>query len=84
MIEAFSFIKLLKKNKLSQVYISKRKVTGTHLINGTVCYPKPFSDFIHPYEVLGYGNQSSKVKPLAIKESEHRWYLVAQDEKMAA
>jgi predicted DNA-binding transcriptional regulator YafY len=22
-----------------------------------------------------------KIKPLAIKESEHRWYLVAQDEK---
>ncbi|MGO4820580.1 MULTISPECIES: helix-turn-helix transcriptional regulator [unclassified Flavobacterium] len=84
MIEAFSIHQALKEgNKLSpSIYLEKRKVTGTHLINGILYAIQ--NRFLISFTHTKFWNMDisqRRVKPLAIKESEHRWYLIAQDEK---
>jgi proteasome accessory factor B len=83
-IEAFSIHQALKEgNKLSPcIYLEKRKVTGTHLINGILyaVQNRFFISFTHT-KFWDMEISQRRVKPLAIKESEHRWYLIAQDEK---
>jgi hypothetical protein len=55
-IEAFSIHQALKEgNKLSQAFISKRKVTGTHLING-ILYAIQIVLISFTHTVLGHGN----------------------------
>jgi proteasome accessory factor B len=84
MIEAFSIHQALKEgNKLSpSIYLEKRKVTGTHLINGILyaIQNRLLISFTHT-KFWDMEISQRRVKPLAIKESEHRWYLIAQDEK---
>lgn len=84
MIDAFSIHHALQEgNKLSpSVFLEKRKSLGTEHIygiihaiqNGTVLqftYQKHWEDF----------SSQRKVYPIAIKESQQRWYLVALDKK---
>jgi proteasome accessory factor B len=84
MIDAFSIHHALQKgNKLSpSVFLEKRKSLGTEHIygiihaiqNGTVLqftYQKHWEDF----------SSQRNVYPIAIKESQQRWYLVALDKK---
>ncbi|OCB74002.1 WYL domain-containing protein [Flavobacterium crassostreae] len=84
MIEAFSIHQALKEgNKLSpSIYLEKRKVTGTHLISGILyaIQNRFLISFTHT-KFWDMEISQRSVKPLAIKESEHRWYLIAQDEK---
>lgn len=84
MIEAFSIHQALKEgNKLSpSIYLEKRKVTGTHLINGILyaIQNRFLISFTHT-KFWDMEISQRRVKPIAIKESEHRWYLIAQDEK---
>lgn len=84
MIEAFSIHQALKEgNKLSpSIYLEKRKVTGTHLINGIVyaIQNRFLISFTHT-KFWDMEISQRSVKPLAIKESEHRWYLIALDDK---
>jgi proteasome accessory factor B len=84
MIEAFSIHQALKEgNKLSpSIYLEKRKVTGTHLINGILyaIQNRFLISFTHT-KFWDMKISQRRVKPLAIKESEHRWYLIALDEK---
>jgi proteasome accessory factor B len=84
MMDAFSIHHALQKgNKLSpSVFLEKRKSLGTEHIYG----------IIHAIQngcVLQFTHQSHwkdnstqrEVKPIAIKESQQRWYLVALDKK---
>lgn len=84
MIEAFSIHQALNEgNKLSpSIYLEKRKVTGTHLING-ILYAIQNHFLVSFTHTKFWDMEISQrtVKPVAIKESEHRWYLIAQDEK---
>lgn len=84
MIEAFSIHQALKDgDKLSpSIYLEKRKVTGTHLING-ILYAIQNRFMISFTHTKFWDMEISQriVKPIAIKESDHRWYLIARDEK---
>lgn len=84
MIDAFSIHHALQEgNKLSpSVFLEKRKSLGTENIygiihaiqNGTILqfnYQKHWENF----------STQREVKPIAIKESQQRWYLVALDKK---
>ena len=84
MIDAFSIHHALQEgNKLSpSVFLEKRKSLGTEHIYGIIhaiqnlyllqfTHQKHWEDFITQREV----------KPIAIKESQQRWYLVALDKK---
>ena len=80
MIDAFSIHHALQEgNKLSpSVFLEKRKSLGTEHIHGVIhaiqnqyvlqfTYQKHWEDF----------STQREVKPIAIKESQQRWYLVA-------
>lgn len=84
MMDAFSIHHALQEgNKLSpSVFLEKRKSLGTEHIYGIIhaiqnlywlqfTYQKHWEDFSNQREV----------KPIAIKESQQRWYLVALDKK---
>ena len=84
MIDAFSIHHALQEgNKLSpSVFLEKRKSLGTEHIHGIIhaiqngyvlqfIYQKHWEDF----------STQREVKPIAIKESQQRWYLVALDKK---
>lgn len=84
MIDAFSIHHALQEgNKLSpSVFLEKRKSLGTEHIHGIIhaiqngyllqfTYQKHWEDF----------STEREVKPIAIKESQQRWYLVALDKK---
>ena len=84
MIDAFSIHQALQEgNKLSpSVFLEKRKSLGTEHIHGIIhaiqnlyllqfTYQKHWEDF----------STKREVKPIAIKESQQRWYLVALDKK---
>jgi proteasome accessory factor B len=84
MIDAFSIHHALQEgNKLSpSVFLEKRKSLGTEHIHGIIhaiqngyllqfTYQKHWEDF----------STLREVKPIAIKESQQRWYLVALDKK---
>lgn len=84
MMEAFTIHQALKEgNKLSpSIYLEKRKSTGTHLINGILhaIQNRWMISFTHTkFWTMEITHRT--VKPIAIKESEHRWYLIAEDTK---
>ena len=84
MIDVFSIHQALKEgNKLSpSLFLEKRKSLGTEHIHGIIhsiqngCMLK----FTHKKHWENFSRQRL-VKPIAIKESQQRWYLVAMDKK---
>ncbi|TDW52735.1 putative DNA-binding transcriptional regulator YafY [Flavobacterium sp. 270] len=84
MIESFSIHQALKGgNKITpSVYLECRKSSGTHLLNG-ILYA------IQNYYMVSFTHTKfwdmeitqRTVKPIAIKEAQHRWYLIAVDTK---
>ena len=84
MLEAFSIHQVLKEgNKISpSIYLENRKSTGTHLINGILYAIQNHLQvsFTHT-KFWDVETTQRVVKPIAIKESQHRWYLIAQDNK---
>jgi len=84
MIEAFSIHQALKEgDKLApSIYLESRKSSGTNLINGILYAIQ--NRLIVSYTHTKFWDMSitnRTVKPIAIKESQHRWYLIAQDSK---
>ena len=84
MIEAFSIHHALKDtNKITpSIFLERRKASGTHWINGFIYAIQNHQQitFIHTKHWEVEITQRT-VKPIAIKESQHRWYLIAQDNK---
>lgn len=84
MVEAFSIHQALKAgNKIApSIYLENRKASGTHLING-ILYAIQNNFQITFTHTKFWDLEVSKrtVKPIAIKESQHRWYLIAYDNK---
>jgi predicted DNA-binding transcriptional regulator YafY len=80
MIEAFSIHHALKEgNKLSpSVFLEKRKSLGTEHIYGIIHAIKNgyVLQFTHQKHWEDFSTER-EVKPIAIKESQQRWYLVA-------
>jgi hypothetical protein len=85
MIEAFSFIKHLKKAiNCHQAFISKRKVTGTHLINGILyaIQNRFLISFTHT-KFWDMEISQRRVKPLAIRNRNTAGTLLHKMRKMA-
>jgi proteasome accessory factor B len=84
MIDAFSIHHALQEgNKLSpSVFLEKRKSLGTELIHGIIHAIQNLYvlKFTHQKHWEDFSTQR-EVKPIAIKESQQRWYLVALDKK---
>ncbi|WP_432220921.1 helix-turn-helix transcriptional regulator [Flavobacterium sp. TMP13] len=83
MIEAFSIHQALKGNKITpSIYLEKRKSSGTHLMNDILnaIQNSLKVSFTHT-KFWDMEITVRTVKPLAIKESQHRWYLIAWDSK---
>jgi proteasome accessory factor B len=84
MIDAFSIHHALQEgNKLSpSVFLEKRKSLGTEHIYGIIHAIQNLYllEFTHQKHWEDSSTQR-KVKPIAIKESQQRWYLVALDKK---
>lgn len=84
MIDAFSIHQALQEgNKLSpSVFLEKRKSLGTEHIHGIIHAVQNlhFLKFTHQKHWDDFSTQRV-VKPIAIKESQQRWYLVAVDKK---
>lgn len=84
MIDAFSIHHALQEgNKLSpSVFIEKRKSLGTEHIYGIIHAIQNLYllQFTHQKHWEDFSTQR-EVKPIAIKESQQRWYLVALDKK---
>lgn len=84
MVEAFSIHQALKEgNKITpSIYLESRKVSGTNLING-ILYAIQNNFQISFTHIKFWEDEKTlrTVKPIAIKESQHRWYLIAQDNK---
>lgn len=83
-IDAFSIHQAIQNgDKLSpKIFLEKRKSLGTENINGLIHavqnqYIVKFSHQKHWEDFT----TNRVVKPLAIKESQHRWYLIAEDQK---
>jgi predicted DNA-binding transcriptional regulator YafY len=80
MIEAFSIHHALKEgNKLSpSVFLEKRKSLGTEHIYGIIhaIQNRYILQFTHQKHWEDFSTER-EVKPIAIKESQQRWYLVA-------
>lgn len=84
MIDAFSIHHAMQEgNKLSpSVFLEKRKSLGTEHIYGII-------HAIQNLNILQFNHQKHwedfktkrEVKPIAVKESQQRWYLVAWDKK---
>ena len=84
MIEAFSIHQALKVgNQISpSIYLENRKALGTHLINGILYAIQNHLQISFTHTKFWDMEISQRmVKPLAIKESQHRWYLIAEDNK---
>lgn len=84
MVEAFSIHQALKEaNKVSpNIYLENRKSSGTHLINGLLyAIQNHFQISFTHTKFWDMEITQRTVKPIAIKESQHRWYLIAQDNK---
>ena len=84
MIEAFSIHQALKEgNKIApSIHLENRKSSGTALINGILYAIQ--NNFQIAFTHTKFWNMEitqRTVKPIAIKESQHRWYLIAQDNK---
>ncbi|TRX27992.1 WYL domain-containing protein [Flavobacterium franklandianum] len=84
MIDAFSIHHALQEgNKLSpSVFLEKRKSLGTEHIHGIIHAIQNLHllQFTHQKHWEDFSTQR-EVKPIAIKESQQRWYLVALDKK---
>lgn len=84
MIDAFSIHHALQEgNKLSpSVFLEKRKSLGTEHIHGIIHAIQNLYllQFTHQKHWEDFSTQR-EVKPIAIKESQQRWYLVALDKK---
>jgi proteasome accessory factor B len=84
MIDAFSIHHALQEgNKLSpSVFLEKRKSLGTEYISSIIHAIQNLYllQFTHQKHWENYRSQR-QVKPIAIKESQQRWYLVALDKK---
>jgi len=84
MIDAFSIHHALKEgNKLSpSVFLEKRKSLGTENIHGIIHAIQNLFilKFTHKKHWDDFTTQRD-VKPIAIKESQQRWYLIALDKK---
>jgi hypothetical protein len=83
-IDAFSIHQAIQNgDKLSpKIILEKRKSLGTENINGLIHaiqnqYIVKFNHQSHWEDFSTYRT----VKPLAIKEALHRWYLIAEDQK---
>lgn len=84
MIEAFSIHQALKEgSKIApSIYLESRKVAGTNLINGILyAIQNNFQIAFTHTKFWDMDITQRTVKPIAIKESQHRWYLIAQDNK---
>ncbi|ESU27659.1 hypothetical protein FSS13T_01280 [Flavobacterium saliperosum S13] len=84
MVEAFSIHQALKEgNKITpSIYLESRKVSGTNLINGILYAIQNNFQMIFTHIKFWEDEKTLRtVKPIAIKESQHRWYLIAQDNK---
>jgi proteasome accessory factor B len=84
MIEAFSIHQALKEgNKIApSIYLESRKASGTNLINGILyAIQNNFQITFTHTKFWDMEITQRTVKPIAIKESQHRWYLIAQDNK---
>jgi proteasome accessory factor B len=83
-IDAFSIHQAIQNgDKLTpKIFLEKRKSLGTENINGLIhaVQNQYFVHFIHQSHEVYYTTKRI-VKPLAIKESQHRWYLIAEDQK---
>jgi proteasome accessory factor B len=84
MIEAFSIHQALKTgNQISpSIYLENRLSSGTQLINGILYAIQ------HHWEISFTHTKfwemeitQRRVKPIGIKESQNRWYLIAADNK---
>ena len=84
MIDAFSIHHAIQEgNKLSpSVFLEKRKSLGTEHIHGIIHAIQNLYvlKFTHQKHWEDFSTQRD-VKPIAIKESQQRWYLVALDKK---
>lgn len=84
MIDAFSIHHALQEgNKLSpSVFLEKRKSLGTEHIYGIIhaIQNAYLLQFTHQKHWDNFSTQR-EVKPIAIKESQQRWYLIAWDKK---
>ena len=84
MIDVFSIHHALQEgNKLSpSVFLEKRKSLGTEHIYGIIHAIQNLYllQFTHQKHWEDFSSQR-EVKPIAIKESQQRWYLVALDKK---
>ena len=84
MIDAFSIHHALQEgNKLSQsVFLEKRKSLGTEHIHGIIhaIQNRFILQFTHQKHWEDFSTER-KVYPIAVKESQNRWYLVALDKK---
>jgi proteasome accessory factor B len=82
MIDAFSIHHALQEgNKLSpSVFLEKRKSSGTENIHGIIHAIQNLYmvQFTHQKHWEDFSTQR-EVKPIAIKESHQRWYLIALD-----
>lgn len=84
MIEAFSIHQALKDgSKIApSVYLESRKSSGTHLMNGLLyAIQNHFQITFTHTKFWDLETTVRTVKPIAIKESQHRWYLIAFDTK---
>jgi predicted DNA-binding transcriptional regulator YafY len=84
MIEAFSIHQALKEgNKIApSIHLENRKSSGTALINGILYAIQNNFQIAFTHTKFWEMKISQRtVKPLAIKESQNRWYLIAEDNK---
>lgn len=84
MVEAFSIHQALKDgSKIApSVYLESRKSSGTHLMNGLLYAIQNNLQISFTHTKFWDEEITTRtVKPIAIKESQHRWYLIAFDNK---
>ncbi|KFC61147.1 hypothetical protein FEM08_00830 [Flavobacterium gilvum] len=84
MVEAFSIHQAIKEsNKISpSIYLENRKATGIHHLNGLLYAIQNNWQISFTHTKFWEMEITQRtVKPIAIKESQHRWYLIAEDNK---
>lgn len=84
MVEAFSIHQALKEgSKITpSIYLETRKSSGTNLMNGLLYVIQNYLQISFTHTKFWDVEVTQRtVKPIAIKESQHRWYLIAQDNK---
>lgn len=82
MIEAFSIHQAMKEgNQISpSIFLERRKALGTHLINDILYAIQNNRQISFTHTKFWEMKISQRtVNPIAIKESQHRWYIIAYD-----